>query len=95
MNFMHDWTLLSILFEWGAGRVTLSFRNSGLEPASLVAASVTELHVPQLNEWGSSVNVYKVIGPSPTEKGLQGLEIQMQSGDLIRIVAASFQLPSP
>ena len=91
---MHDWTLLSILFEWGTGRVTISFRNSKSAPASLVAESVVDLHVPQLNEWGPSVSVNKVIGPSAIGKGLQTLEIEMQSGDLIRVVAASFQLPS-
>lgn len=91
---MHDWTLFSILFEWGVGRVVLSFANSRSERTALTANSVTDLHVPQLNDWGPSVSVNKVIGPTPIEKGEQRLEIEMQSGDCIRIVAASFQLPS-
>jgi hypothetical protein len=89
---MHDWTLLSILFEWATGRVKLSFQNSRSETVSLVADSVADLQIARLHEWGSSVSVNKMIGP--TLKGeLQVLEIQMQSGDTIRLVATSFQLP--
>jgi len=89
---MHDWTLLSILFEWTTGRATLSFQNNRSETVSLVADAVADIQIPRLHEWGSSASVNKMIGP--TLKGeLQVIEIQMQSGDTIRLVASSFQLP--
>ena len=90
---MHDWTLLSVLLEWNAGRATLSFKShAGNE--TLVACSVTDLRVPQFNEWGPSVSVNKVRSPSATDNGLQSIEIEMQSGDIIKIIAASFQMPN-
>jgi hypothetical protein len=90
---MHDWVLLSVLFEWEAGRLTISFdRYEGKE--TLVANSVVELQVPQLNEWGPSICVNRVNGPIVIDKGLHSLEIEMQSGDVVRIVAQSFQMPA-
>src|SRR5215467_10914135 len=90
---MHDWTLVSILFEWKSGCVTLDFRTDASKSAKLVAHGVSELHVPQLNEWGPSVSVNKLFGPSGRVSGRHELEIEMQSGDRIRIVAASFDFP--
>ena len=91
---MHDWTLLTILFEWEAARVTLSFQGPEAGVASIVAEGVSRLDVPRLNEWGRSVSVNKVRGPADNEKTGQGcLEIEMQSGDVITVSAVSFVLP--
>ena len=90
---MHDWTFLSALFEWADGRATLRLRSPSGEK-TIVASSVADLHVPQLNEWGPSVSVNKLKGPFPAEGGRQSIEIEMQSGDVIRIVASSFLLPA-
>ena len=92
---MHDWTLLSVHFEWKGGRVTLAFRTDGSKSVKLIAHDVFELHVPRLNEWGPSVSVNKVLGPSDGASGRRELEVEMQSGDRIRIVAASFDFPPP
>lgn len=90
---MHDWGLRSVLFDWETGRVTLSLRWDGSDKV-LVASGVTDLHVPQLKGWGPSVYVLGVIGPAATiDGGQQALEIEMQTGDVIRIVAASFEIP--
>jgi hypothetical protein len=89
---MHDWTLLSIFFEWEAGQVTLSFKSHAGD-RTLVARSVADLHVPQLKKWGPSVSVNEVKGPVATGNGLQEIAIEMQSGDVIKIIATSFQMP--
>jgi hypothetical protein len=89
---MHDWTLLSVLFEWKAGQATLSFR-SHAGNRILAARSVVDLHVSQFKEWGPSVSVNEVKGPFDMDNGLQSIEIEMQSGDIIKIIAASFQMP--
>jgi hypothetical protein len=90
---MHDWTLVSILFEWKSARVILEFATGGSKSERLVARGVTELHAPRLNDWGPSVSVNKVAGPTDDASGRRGLEIEMQSGDHIRIVAKSFDFP--
>jgi hypothetical protein len=66
---MHDWTLLSILFEWKAGRVTLEFRTDRATPAKVVAHEVSELEVPRRHEWGPSVSVNEVRWPSEKHGG--------------------------
>jgi hypothetical protein len=89
---MHDWTLLSVLFEWKAGQATLSLRSHEGDRV-LVAHSVVDFHVSQFKEWGPSVSVNEVKGPFTTDQGLQSIEIEMQSGDIIKIIAASFEMP--
>jgi len=90
---MHDWTLVSILFEWKSARVILEFRTGGSKSEKLMAHGVFELHAPRFNDWGPSVSVNKVTGPSDNAPGRRALEIEMQSGDHIRIVAKSFDIP--
>jgi hypothetical protein len=90
---MHDWTLVSILFEWKSGRVTLELRTAESKSEKLVAHGVSQLHVPRRNDWGPSVSINKVMEPSGNASGNRELEIEMQSGDHIRIIAKSFDLP--
>src|ERR1700719_3152455 len=90
---MHDWTLVSILFEWKSGRVTLEFKTDRSNSARRAAKGVAEPHAPRLNDWGASVSVNGVFGPSDGPSGRRALEVEMQSGDRIRIVAASFDFP--
>jgi hypothetical protein len=89
---MHDWTLLSILFEWNSGRVTVSFK-SHVGTEVLIAHSAVDLNIPQHNEWGPSVSVNEFRGPFATGAALHSLEIEMQSGDVLRIIAKSFEMP--
>ncbi|HEX3864833.1 MAG TPA: hypothetical protein VHY35_24370 [Stellaceae bacterium] len=91
---MHDWTLLTLLFDWQTATVTISFRASHAKAASLIANGVSHLDVPRLNEWGRSVSVNKVHGPVDNGRGEQRLQIEMQSGDVIAISATSFVLPN-
>lgn len=90
---MHDWTLLSISLDWKTANAVLSFRRSHAELVSVQAEGVSNLQIPQLNEWGPSVSVNEVRGPSTEVGGRQILEIEMQSGDIIKITATSFIFP--
>jgi hypothetical protein len=92
-NIMHDWTLVSILYEWKPARVTISFRSETMELTSVVADGVTALNIPQTREWGPSVSVNKILGPTDFAKGGRKLEIEMQSGDVIEIVAGTYVFP--
>jgi hypothetical protein len=98
MDMMHDWTLLEILFEWKAARVTLSFRRPNAGIATIVAEGVSRADIPRANEWGSSVSVNRVCGPVKADdqgRGQHCMTIEMQSGDAIVVLASSFVLPHP
>ncbi|MDQ1921443.1 hypothetical protein [Massilia pseudoviolaceinigra] len=91
---MHDWTLVSLLFDWKEARLTLALRNSNSDSVSLVAYGVVRFMVPKQNEWGGSVMVNRVTGPTQQPDGTEELQIEVQSGDVIQITAASFAVPS-
>jgi hypothetical protein len=90
---MHDWSLISIVFEWPSGILNLSFRYGEGHNALLSAINVVELLVPKREEWGPSVSVNEVTGPFMLANGNHRLLIEMQSGDIIQIEAKNFTLP--
>ncbi len=85
---MHDWTLFMFQIDWSEGRAVLIFRGEH-DAVVLTAHGVVDIHVPRRQAWGPSDHVNKV--KETTEDGLQVYEVEMQSGDCIKIVAASFQ----
>lgn len=86
---MHDWTLLSISFAWKAGTVRLVFRDLSSQTVTLVGKSVSSLRIPRIQEWGPSESVNEVTGPLDVGN-LKQLSLEMQSGDVIEVTAASF-----
>lgn len=93
MSLMHEWVLLSIEFEWKSGRLTFSFDTYQAGVVFLVAEGVVDLHVPQMKPWGPSVHVNEVREPLARARKVRKLEIEMQSGDIITVTAASFAFP--
>ncbi|WP_218081801.1 hypothetical protein [Anthocerotibacter panamensis] len=91
---MHDWTLLTISFAWELGEVQISFSCCKSQVKSLLAEGVVDLHIPRLQEWGPSISVNTVTGPLALSNGIYELRIEMQSGDLITIIAGKFIFPS-
>lgn len=91
---MHDWTLVSLKLDWKTGQVTLDLRNPTSDHVSLIATDVSSLQVPRMAEWGPSVSVNSVSGPTNLEDGRQHLTIEMQSGDIIAITARLFKMPA-
>lgn len=92
-SHMHDWVLNEIRFDWRSARSVIEFKDSASLIRSVIADGVTELHVSRVNEWGTSVNVNEVFEIEVLTSGLQQLKIEMQSGDVIQIVATQFVLP--
>ena len=90
---MHDWTLVTISMLWNLGRVTVDLRDRTSSVRTLVAEGVRELRIPRTNDWGpsASVNAASPLQALPT--GAQRLRIEMQSGDVIEIVADRFDVP--
>jgi hypothetical protein len=91
---MHDWTLVAISMNWELGRVTIELRDLTSSTRFLVAEGVRDLRVPRANDWGPSVSVNTVSSIDPTLTGMQRLKLEMQSGDIIEIVADKFDIPT-
>ena len=89
---MHDWTLLSLEVDWGTGEVRLGIESPSGQ-TSIRALDLYELRVPRARAWGPSVSINAVEGPSAQKDGRLRLAIEMQSGDLIEIVARSIEMP--
>jgi hypothetical protein len=89
---MHDWTLLSIAIDWKTGAVALHLASSAGQ-TELRAEDMREIRIPRAQPWGPSVSINTVDGPNPHDEGLLRLAIEIQSGDLIEIVARSFKMP--
>ena len=87
---MHDWTLKSLTFDWINGTGRLIFDGDSSKDISLFAVGIAHFQVPKREEWGPSISVYEVVGPTPLDNGNSSVSIQMQSGDLIEIEAKLF-----
>jgi hypothetical protein len=90
---MHDWTLRVVNVDWGVGVVRVEF-DAPTGRTVLQAHGLQDLHMPRTESWGPSVSVNEARGPVGLEGGLVRLSIEMQTGDVIEIVARSFDLPS-
>jgi len=94
-NLLHDWTLLRINFDWYSARVMIELEDLTSVKQTLIAECVCELHVPKMNEWGPSISVNEIIEIDAPIGQRRRLNIEMQSGDVIRIVAEKIVLPFP
>lgn len=85
---LHDATLDTITLDWAAGEVEVALR-TGSGPRRIRASGVTQLSCPRVQEWGASVSVNEVRQVETIDEQ-RVLQIEMQSGDVIEIRAASF-----
>lgn len=92
-DLLHDWTLLRVDFDWRPARVTIELEDSTLRRRLLIASGVRELRVPKMHEWGPSNSVNKISEVELPTGGGRCLQIEMQSGDVIRVVAEQILLP--
>lgn len=93
-NELHDATLESIELRWASGEAVMRIRTSdATHPQRVVVASaVRRVNCDRQMPWGLSVSINEVRGPTATGDDVSVLEIEMQSGDLIRIEAGAFSL---
>lgn len=91
---LHDATLESMELRWSSGEAVLRIRTGDTtHPQRVVVASaVRRLHCDRELPWGFSVSINDVRGPVASGGDTSVLEIEMQSGDLIRIEAVEFSL---
>lgn len=84
---LHDATLREVRFVWAEGRCTLSLLTNGHGAQELVFSGVTELHLPRQLPWGPSVSIN-----AARDCGSNRFEVELQSGDVLRLQAASWQV---
>ena len=89
-----DWDLVTVTFDWETKRVALVLSYWQHDHVELIANDCVDIHIPGRNEWGPSVSVNSFDGPSEVENGNKRLTIEMQSGDVITIIARSFDMPA-
>ena len=85
---LHDWTLVRINYDWEGATATLHVRFADGE-RELVAQKVTELSVRHSAPWGRSASINQV---AVEDSDCLTLKIEMQSGDVISLRAASIEL---
>ncbi|GGF00796.1 hypothetical protein GCM10011383_09520 [Hymenobacter cavernae] len=84
---LHDATLVHVNFTWETGVVDFHLRTY-LNPSFLLRITkVTSFHATRDFEWGPSSQVNTVITSEKT------VVIEMQSGDIIRIIGHVVVLP--
>ena len=90
---LRDATLVDVQLDWISGVMRLALRPKGTVGASqsIVATNLRSLQCPRRFPWGDSVTIDELRPPVETNEGSQ-IEIQMQSGDLVIVLAQSFEL---
>lgn len=83
----HDATLLSIRVDWEEGRCVVDVEHGSLGPCSLVFSALSQLTLPRKQSWGASRSINVLSRP-----GSDQYDIEMQSGDTIRIEAGDVVL---
>lgn len=95
---LHDATLDSIELRWSSGEALIRLKTGDANHPHrvLVATGLRHLDCPRELPWGPSASINQVRGPAPAGPDTRVLEIEMQSGDTIRIEAAAFSFkPAP
>ena len=88
---MHDWTLVSLLVNWKESSLIIKLLNNNSIPVDIVLEGIKSVSIPKWDEWGESVsiNTVNVINDSTYKT----MEIEMQSGDIIKVIAESINIP--
>lgn len=82
---LHDALLAAIYIRWEDARCDLRLRPVGLPSHLLVFEGFTNIELPRRESWGQSSSVNSLMQP---HEGL--FEIELQSGDTIRIEASDW-----
>jgi hypothetical protein len=83
---LHDATLHAIHFAWAECRCTMQVTTVDIGEQVLAFSGVTELHIPKKHPWGKSVSIN-----GAREVGPNRFEVELQSGDVLRVQAAGWE----
>lgn len=90
---MHDWTILSVQFEWMESTIIIKLLNRNSQEVELLVRDSKLLHIPKQEDWGESSSVNEIIGPTLLENGNHFLAIEIQSGDKIELEGGDIIMP--
>ena len=91
---LHDCPLTSINLDWASGALTIRLKRHVESEDLIQAVGLKRLSLSRLEAWGPSECIDDLTRLPKTSDGLYAIEIRMQSGDLIEIVADEIRLPS-
>ena len=83
---IHDATLSAIYISWEGARCDIRLLPVGLPPHMLVFEGFTNIELPRRESWGASSSVN-----NSTEPKAGQFEIELQSGDTLRVEAAHWE----
>lgn len=86
---LHDATLVAVHLVWADGTCIMTVRQSLLSDCTLTFTGVSNLILPRTQPWGPSQSIN-----SASQRNKGQYEIEMQSGDLIKIDASNVKLTS-
>jgi hypothetical protein len=86
---LHDATLVAVHLVWADGTCIMTVRHSQLSDCTLTFTGVSNLALPHTHPWGPSQSIN-----SASQRNKGQYEIEMQSGDLIKIDASNVKLTS-
>lgn len=88
---MHDWTLVSLFVNWKESSLIIKLLNNNSLPVDVVLEGIKSVSIPKWDEWGESIsiNTFNVIDDSTYKT----MEIEMQSGDIIKAIAENISIP--
>lgn len=90
---MHDWTLVSIYVDWAKSFARIDLlSNEGQR--QIIVRGLSNLRIPKENPWGPSVSINRCKGPIAMTGTKKRFSIEIQSGDILEIIAEEFDLPS-
>lgn len=89
---LHDATLLRVDISWIDRRADLTLRLHGDRAALLTGFGITRVSTTLESPWGPSNSVNEVHWSHADQSDSTGVEVEMQSGDVIAVVAAKFIL---
>jgi hypothetical protein len=79
---LHDATLIAMRLSWDDGTCVADIGHGTLGRCVLTFSAVSHLTLPRKQDWGRSVSINSFSAPTSGQ-----YEIEMQSGDLIKIEA--------
>lgn len=83
---LHDGVVHTIQVDWAARSCVVTLDTPEAENNQLVFSGITELVIPRHEPWGPSASINSLTSSGPTK-----FAIEMQSGDVVSIDAASWQ----
>lgn len=88
---MHDWNLESLIINWQESSLLIILINNESMPYNIFATGIKSIFIPKWNSWGESIsiNTFDMIDDGQYKI----VEIEMQSGDIIKVISDNVTMP--